>query len=281
MGVSRDALPSAFIVLPLLLACAVTLIAVVAAGAIAGLAVGVIAALASALLVEKPLKHLASITDKIAAGDRYAILPRQTPGPLSDIARAVEHLRATVLEADALAVDQRRREAEVRLHMASRSFFTRSFRGAVDEVTKMFSDGGAWIGQTAADLEERNRAMHGKVAGASDTARSAADDIAAIGVSARGILRSIEQSADDIGASRAASTRATGDLASADETMRGLASDASRIDEVVGLIQKIARQTSMLPGCTSIRVRRWARAISLVLLRPWPQARSSVSVKSQ
>ncbi len=256
MRVNSDALPSAFIVLPVLLACAVTALAVVAAGAIAGFAVGVIAAVASALLVEKPLKRLAAITDKIAGGDRYAIVPRQRPGPLSDIARAVERLRATVLEADALAVDQRRREAEARLHMASRSFFTRSFRGAVDEVTKMFSDGGAWIGQTAADLEERNRTMHGKVAGASDTARSAADDIAAIAVSARGILQSIEQSAGDIGASRAASTRATGDLASADETMRGLAADASRIEEVVGLIQKIARQTSMLALNASIEAAR-------------------------
>src|SRR5680860_469103 len=128
MRVSRDALPSAFIVLPVLLACAVTALAVVAAGAIAGLAVGVIAALASALLVEKPLKRLAAITDKIAGGDRYAIVPRQRPGPLSDIAKAVERLRATVLEADALAVDQRRREAEARLHMASRSFFPRRRR---------------------------------------------------------------------------------------------------------------------------------------------------------
>jgi hypothetical protein len=52
-------------------------------------------------------------------------------------------LRAAVLEADALAVDQRRREAESRLHLASRSFFTRSFRGAVDDVIKTFTDGSA------------------------------------------------------------------------------------------------------------------------------------------
>src|SRR5680860_1696740 len=133
---------------------------------------------------------------------------------------------------------------------------TQSRSSAASDVTKAFTDGSAWIGQTAADLEERNRHVHGKVATASDAAKAASADVAAIAVSARDILQSIEQSAGDIGASRDASTRATGDLASADETMRGLASDASRIEEVVGLIQKIARQTSMLALNASIEAAR-------------------------
>jgi len=42
------------------------------------------------------------VTHRIAHGDRYAILPPQTPGALPAIARSVDALRAAVLEADAL-----------------------------------------------------------------------------------------------------------------------------------------------------------------------------------
>jgi urea ABC transporter urea binding protein len=249
-------LPSAFIVIPIVVAVGLTVFAVEMLGVIAGILVGAGAAFGAAAVVESPLKHLASITHKIAHGDRYAILPRQKPGPLAAIAKSIDALRAAVLEADSLAVDHRRREAEARLHMASRSFFTRSFRGAVDDVVKAFTDGSAWIGQTATDLEERNRQMQGKVANASDAARAAADDVAVIAVSARGLLQSIEQSADDVGASREASARAAADLAIADETMMKLAGAAERIDEVVGLIQGIARKTSLLALNASIEAAR-------------------------
>ncbi|MEX0840950.1 MAG: hypothetical protein WD039_01500, partial [Xanthobacteraceae bacterium] len=122
-------LPSAAIAIPLLVAAGLAVFATATLGVVAGVLIGLGAALAAAVIVEAPLKSLASVTHRIAHGDRYAILPRQTPGPLAAIARSVDGLRAAVLEADALAVDQRRREAESRLHMASRSFFTRSFRG--------------------------------------------------------------------------------------------------------------------------------------------------------
>lgn len=157
-----------------------------------------------------------------------------------------------MIEADSLVVDQRRREAEARLHYAGRSFFTRQFRAAVDEVTHAFAAGSDRIGNTAADLAQRNRHMHVKVASASDSAQAASEDVNAIAVSARGILGRIKRSAGDIGASRSASDRAVADLASADETVRGLALAAARIGEVVTLIQTVARQTSLLALNASI-----------------------------
>ncbi|WP_069441876.1 transporter substrate-binding protein [Methyloceanibacter superfactus] len=249
-------LPSRFVAVPVLAACAVTAAATALAGPLVGLVAGGLSGLLATGHIEHRLRRLGAVVAKIAGGDRYAIVPKQPKGPLSELAGAAETLRAAVIEADAAIVDQRRHEAEARLHLASRKFITRRFRGAVDEVTKAFTDGSAWIGQTAADLEERNQAMHGTVGNASDAAHTASEDVAAIARSARGILRSIDQSAGDIGASRDASSRAMTDLASADETMRGLSMAAARIGEVVGLIQNVARQTSLLALNAAIEAAR-------------------------
>lgn len=132
----------------------------------------------------------------------------QPKGPLSELSAGAETHRQAVIEADALVVDQKWREAEARLHHAGRSFFTRRFREAVDEVTTVFADGSERIGDTAADLAERNTHMHVKVASASDAARVVSEDVAEIAVSARGILSRIKRSAGDIGAPRQANDRA-------------------------------------------------------------------------
>ncbi len=252
----RGDLPNLWVVLPVLGACLVAVLTTMASGAGLGLLAGAVTGLIAAIAIERPLRALSAVVAKIAGGDRYAIVPEQPKGPLRDLAEGAETLRQAVIEADALVVDQRRREAEARLHHAGRSFFTRRFREAVDEVTTVFADGSERIGDTAADLAQRNKHMHVKVASASDAARNVSEDVAEIAVSARGILSRIRRSAGDIGASRQASERASSDLASADETVRRLAQAAARIGEVVSLIQSVARQTSLLALNASIEAVR-------------------------
>jgi HAMP domain-containing protein len=158
-----EKLPGLWVGLPVLGACLVAVAVGNSIGPLAGVGAGIAIGLLAALVIEAPLRALATVAAKIAAGDRYAIVPKQPRGPLSELAEAAQSLRMAVVEADTLMVDQRRREAEARVHYAGRSFFTRRFRGAVDEVVNAFTAGSQRIGYTAADLAHRNRHMHVKV----------------------------------------------------------------------------------------------------------------------
>ena len=51
-------------------------------------------------------------------------------------------MRQVLIDADALAVDHRSREAEARLHQAGRSFFTQRFRTTVDKLIGAFQSAG-------------------------------------------------------------------------------------------------------------------------------------------
>lgn len=134
-------------------------------------------------------------------------------------------MRAVLIEADTLTVDQLRREIEARLHHAGRLFFTGNFRRAVEEVVNAFTSAGERIGRTATDLGESNRHV-----------------------------------AQQVVEARAATKRTTTELARADETMCNLGPAAGRIEEVIKLIQAIAGQTSLLALNATIEAARAGEA---------------------
>ena len=80
-------------------------------------------------------------------------------GALGDSAVAAEQMRQVLIDADALAVDHRSREAETRLHHAGRGFFTQRFRTTVDKLVGVFQSAAEEIQVTAADLGARNKDM--------------------------------------------------------------------------------------------------------------------------
>src|ERR1700680_2358997 len=118
-----------------------------------GVITALIGALAAAWWCEQMLRGVVGTIAQIAGGDRYAALPgRIGSGALGDSAAAAERMRQVLIDADALAVDHRSREAETRLHHAGRSFFTQRFRTTVDKLGGVFQAAAEGIQGTAADL---------------------------------------------------------------------------------------------------------------------------------
>jgi urea transport system substrate-binding protein len=211
----------------------------------------------AALWADGRLRVVVQGVASIAAGDRYAALPEGIGGgTVADIAAAAERMRQSLIDADALAVDQRSRESESQLHHAGRAFFTRKFRSVIDELIRAFDTAGEEIHVTAGDLRGRIREMGQRTSTASDAAAVAAGDVAAVAQASHDLLALIARSGHEMAAAKNATERTVDDLARTDQIVRSLAAAAGRIGKVVKLIDAIAAQTSLLALNATIEAAR-------------------------
>jgi urea transport system substrate-binding protein len=255
---SRNSLLPAWIVVPVVAACAASaLVTWVADSLLLGLTAALVGGVSAAWICERTLRTVVSTIAQIAGGDRYAALPdRIGGGAIGDSATAAETMRQVLIDADALAVDHRSREAEARLHHAGRSFFTQRFRTTVDKLIDVFQSAAEEIQVTAVDLGARNADVRQRTAHAVDAAAAASRDVAAVADAARALLALIVQSTSEAAAAKDATARTMTDLTRTDRTVRSLAAAAGRIGTVVKLIEAIASQTSLLALNATIEAAR-------------------------
>ena len=253
----KNPLP-AWIVLPLLFVGAVAVVTTWGTGNLwLGLAIALIGALAVAWYCERTLRVFVAAIAQIARGDRYAALPTQIQGgALADSAVAAETMRQALIDADALAVDLKSRQAETRLRHANRGFFTQRFRSTIDELTVTFQSAGEEIRITTGNLDARNKDMAARAANAVEAAAGASRDVAAVADAARGLLGLIADCSSEAAAAKDATDRTIADLGHTDFTVRSLAAAAERIGAVVKLIEAIASQTSLLALNATIEAAR-------------------------
>src|SRR5579863_7307886 len=171
---SNSPLP-AWMVLPLTFAGAGAVIATWGTGDLwLGLVVALVGAIAVTWYCERTLRGFVAAIAQIARGDRYAALPTQIQGgALADSAVAAETMRQALIDADALAVDLKSRQAETRLRHANRGFFTQRFRSTIDELTVTFQSAGEEIRITTGNLDARNKDMSARAANAVEAAAGA------------------------------------------------------------------------------------------------------------
>ena len=259
MAADTDKSPlPAWIVLPFLFAAIVAVLATWGTGSLLlGLATAAVGAASAAWWCERTLRTVVGAIAQIARGDRYAALPsRVHGGAIAESVAAAETMRQALMDADALAVDHRSREAESRLRHANRGFFTQRFRGTIDQLTGAFQTAGEEIRVTTANLGARNKDMSQRATHAVDAATCASRDVASVAEASRGLLSLIVQCTAEASAAKDATDRTIADLGHTDATVRSLSAAAERIGAVVKLIEAIASQTSLLALNATIEAAR-------------------------
>jgi urea transport system substrate-binding protein len=221
-----------------------------------GYASAIVAALGAAAYVERRLAQQIAALETIAAGDRYAAAPESGDRLATRFSAVAERMRQALVAADALAVAQRSREAELEIRNAGRAFYTRRFREEVGAVVRAFDAAEEKIRGRVGDLSARNDDMRLRAASATAAAQAAARDVDGLAEAARTALELLARTSRQLGEAREAAGRTFGELARADQIVRSLAEAAGHIGDVSKLIQAVAQQTSMLALNATIEAAR-------------------------
>jgi methyl-accepting chemotaxis protein len=211
--------------------------------------------------ITRPLSGLARAMTRLAAGDTAARIPStHAKKQLGAMARTVLVFRDTMLERERLAADQSaaNREREQRGEKIAATIAR--FETSVDQVLAKVREASQRLEVTATQLNSAADEVSAEARTAEQRVGVASGNVTAAAGSVEELAASIGEIAEQATRSTEVASRAVKDARRTVHTMSELGSAATRIGEVVGLIQAIAGQTNLLALNATIEAARAGEA---------------------
>jgi methyl-accepting chemotaxis protein len=211
--------------------------------------------------ITRPLSGLGVAMTRLAAGDTSARIPvTQVQDELGAMARTVLVFRDTMLERERLAADQSAaNHARERRGEKIAATITR-FESSVDKVLAKVREASQRLEVTATQLNSAADEVSAEARTAEQRVGVASGNVTAAAGSVEELAASIGEIAEQATRSTEVAARAVKDARRTVHTMSELGSAATRIGEVVGLIQAIAGQTNLLALNATIEAARAGEA---------------------
>ena len=211
--------------------------------------------------ITRPLGDLAAVMKRLADGDTSARIPATTAkDEIGAMARTVIVFRDSMIERQRLAATQAEANRARELRSEAISATIVHFEQTVDEAL-------AKVRGAADRLETTSTSLNGAADAVSAQARAAENRVGAASENVTAAASSVEELAASIGeiaAQASKSTdvagRAVSEARRTARTMTELGGAATRIGEVIGLIQAIAGQTNLLALNATIEAARAGEA---------------------
>jgi methyl-accepting chemotaxis protein len=211
--------------------------------------------------ITRPLSGLGDAMRRLASGDTSAEIPAtQMQDELGAMARTVLVFRDTMLERERLAADQAAaNHARVRHGEKIAATIVR-FEQSVDKVLAKVREASQRLEVTATQLNSAADEVSSEARTAEQRVGIASGNVTAAAGSVEELAASIGEIAEQATRSTEVASRAVKDARRTSHSMSELGSAATRIGEVVGLIQAIAGQTNLLALNATIEAARAGEA---------------------
>ena len=211
--------------------------------------------------ITRPLNGLAGVMKRLAAGDTSARIPAtHTHDEIGEMARTVIVFRDSMIERESLAQTQ----AEASRAREQRSDTIAStigqFKHSVENVLGKLRAAAMKLEMSSADLNKTADTVSAEAHTAEQRVTAASDNVTSAASSVEELAASIGEIATQAGKSTDVAGRAVSEAQRTVATMEQLGNAATRIGEVVGLIQAIAGQTNLLALNATIEAARAGEA---------------------
>jgi len=211
--------------------------------------------------ITRPLHGLAAVMLRLAAGDTSARIPAtHAHDEIGEMARSVIVFRDTMIEREALA----RQQAETGEQRERRSITIAGtigqFKHTVESALGKLRSASMKLEMSSSDLNKSADTVSSEAETATARVTAASENVSAAAGSVEELAASIGEIANQSTKSTEVARRAVSEAQRTVATMAELGTAATRIGEVVGLIQAIAGQTNLLALNATIEAARAGEA---------------------
>jgi len=207
--------------------------------------------------ITRPLNGLAGVMKQLADGDTGARIPAtHARDEIGEMARSVIVFRDSMIERERLAQTQAEasRAQEVRSDTISQTIA--QFKHSVESVLGKLRAASMKLEMSSTDLNKAADTVSSEARTAEQRVTAASDNVTAAASSVEELAASIGEIASQAAKSTDVAGRAVSEAQRTVTTMSDLGQAATRIGEVVGLIQAIAGQTNLLALNATIEAAR-------------------------
>ena len=206
----------------------------------------------------RPIKTLTDVMQRLAGGDKeVAISGAARHDELGDMARTVEVFKANAIEMERMAEEQKAAEAAAEERAKTeRNEMAQGFESRVGGVIEGVASAATEMQATASSMSATSEQTSQQASAVAAAAEQASVNVQTVAAAAEQMSNSIGEISRQVGLSTEIAKKAVEDVSSTNETMQGLADNATKIGEVVDLISDIAEQTNLLALNATIEAAR-------------------------
>jgi methyl-accepting chemotaxis protein len=227
-----------------------------------GVGIALVLLLASAVwgavaLLSRPIRAMTRAMNALAAGELAIEIPNaERRDEIGGMAQALVVFRRNAEQAKELVAEREQQEAMRARRLAGLDSAALVFRGQVAEVVAALEAAAGNMDHVARRLGDGARELDSQSAAAAGAAGRSAQDVQTVASAAEQLSASIREVSGQIGKASEVAAQGVAETRRTGETMNGLHEAATRIGDVVKLIDQIAGQTNLLALNATIEAAR-------------------------